>query len=423
MYLRRLALFLAVLPLCAQDRTGAIEQIDILATSHTDVGFTDQPSVTRELQKRFLDIALDACLRSASRPPGERYYWTAEATLTVFDWWNSASPERRAQLLQAVRGGQMDIGALSCNNTPFMEAQEWDKSVAWLPDELRRAVSPRTAIQDDVNGFPRAGAIRLLDRGITRLAMGINSDSGGRPFPAPGAFWWKMPDGRRMFVYLVQHYGTGYNLFEPKSWIMGTSPRAGNTFLRPPRPGEFFRTDEQSLRAAHRLCLEQLAKIEAGGYKLPHLIVSVTNQWRWDNDPPFTALVDFIGAWNRLGLKPVLRFTTASKALADLERQSGAQLPVHEGEWTDYWANGSMSAPREVAASRLAKRLLHAAQSEAWGPFDATARKQADQILRDLVLFDEHTWGSADSILLSDSLDTLAQFTEKSALAYQPMGR
>ncbi len=423
MFSKSVVFLMAVLPLAAQDRASAIEQIDILATSHTDVGYTDQPSVTRELQKRYLDIAIDACLRTSSLPAGQRFHWTAEATLTVLDWWNAAPAGRREEFLKAVRSGQLDIAALACNNTPFMDAQEWDKAVAWLPDALWKAVAPRVAMQDDVNGVPRAGALRLLDRGVSRLLTGINIDSGGRPFPAPTAFWWKMPDGRRMFVYLGQHYGSIYSYFEPKEWRMGPSPRAGNTFLRPPRPGEIYRADEQSVRAAHKRCLERLAKLEADGYKLPRLIVSATNEWRYDNDPPFPALAEFIAAWNRLGLKPALRFTTASQALVELEQMSGAQLPVYEGEWTDYWANGTASAPRELAAGRLAKRFLHAAQSEAWGPFDPGAQAQADQIVRDLVLFDEHTWGSADSVSLPDSLDSAAQLTEKAALAYMPMGR
>jgi len=419
----RLVVFLlAVAPLCAQTPSGVIEQIDIYTLSHTDVGYTDQPSVAREMHRRYLNVALDACLRTASRPAGERFHWTAESTIPVLDWWNSASPERRAQFLKAVGSGQIDVAALACNNTPFMNSEEWTKSAAWLPDDLWRAVQPRIAIQDDVNGFPRAGALSLLDRGVTHVLTGINSNNDG-PFPAPKAFWWKMPDDRRVFVYQAQQYGMGYYLFEPTEWRIWYSPTAGNTFFRPPRPGEIFRSDEQSVRNAHHLCLQGVAKIEAAGYKLPRLIVSVTNQWRWDNDPPFPALADFVSTWNRLGLKPSLRLITATQAVVEFEQAYGAQLPIYEGEWTDWWANGSASAPRELAASRLAKRSLRAAQSEAWGPFVESVQASADVILRDLVLFDEHTWGAADSVLLPDSLDTLGQFDEKGAYAYRAMGQ
>ena len=38
----------------------AIRRIYIIHFSHTDIGFTDMPGVCRELQSRYLDIALDA---------------------------------------------------------------------------------------------------------------------------------------------------------------------------------------------------------------------------------------------------------------------------------------------------------------------------------------------------------------------------
>ena len=85
--------------------------------------------------------------------------------------------------------------------------------------------------------------------------------------------------------------------------------------------------------------------MEAAGYKLPRLVMSATNQWRYDNDPPFPALAEFVAEWNRLKLTPALRFTTASVALTELEKISGASLLTYEGEWTDYWANGTAVRP------------------------------------------------------------------------------
>ena len=88
----------------------------------------------------------------------------------------------------------------------------------------------------------------------------------------------------------------------------------------------------------------------------------MTNEWRIDGDPPFPPLADFVAAWRRLGLKPTLRLTTVSKALKTLEQELGPTIPQFEGEWTDWWANGVASGPREVAASRLAKRTVAAAE-------------------------------------------------------------
>ncbi len=410
------ALCAAALPASAQQpSTGKVRHIDVIHHSHTDVGFTDIPSVCREHQVRFLDAALEACLRNRS------FHWTAEATVTVDAWWRAASPQRRDGMVRMVRSGQMDIMALPFNQAPFMDARQWRQALDWLPADVRRELNPQAAMQNDVNGFPRAGALLLLDRNIHHLLMGINPDMGGPPFRRPAAFYWKMPDGRRLFVWLGEHYGSAYGWFEPKGWQHG-QPKGATMTLRPPYAGDHLKTDEASLRAAQAQLQKKLAKLESDGYSFPRLILSYTNQWRYDNDPPFPPLAPFIDAWNKLGLQPPLRFTTATQAVRDMETAVSTAVPTHEGEFTDWWANGDASGPREVAASRVAKRFIAAAHSPVWGPPSPAVQQKTSEMLRDLCLFDEHTWGANISISQPYSLDTLAQYTEKSILAYKPMG-
>jgi len=346
----------------------AVREIEIVHFSHTDVGFTDHPIVCRELYRRYLDIALDAVRDSSGRPRGERFVWTAESALAVRDWWEAASPERRGQFLDAVRSGQLEVTALACNNTPFMNAAQWQTMVHWLPEEVWNAGRVQVGVQDDVNGFPRAGAKALLDRGIHRLFTGINEDNGGPPFRRPSAFWWKQPDGRRLFVWLNQGYGSGFDFFERAEWRRGPVPQASDTRYRPARAGDFLRNDEPSVRAAHERCVEMVRALERNGYRHEILTVSLTNQWRFDNDPPFPPIAAFVATWNRLGLMPALRLTTVADAMARMEKVLGPGAPEYSGEWTDWWANETASAPREVAASRAAKRLIDALQAPLWGP-------------------------------------------------------
>ncbi len=406
----------------ASEKRG-IQHIDLIHFSHTDFGFTDHPAVCRELQKRYLDIAVDAALATRDKPESTRFYWTAEGTVAVNDWWQSATPARREEFLKAVDSAQIDVAAAAMNNTPFMNGPQWHKMFHWLPEDLWQRVRPQVVLQDDVNGFPRAGAMEALNRGIHRLFMGINEDSGGAPFQRPSAFWWKMPDGRRMFVCLSYSYPTGYYFFEPAEWRRGPVVEAGDTRYRPPRAGDIFRSDEASVRKAHGHLLERLRSLETEGYRWPVLLLSTTNQWRIDNDPPLLLLVDFVAAWNRLGLKPTLRLTTASVAMKRLEDTIGAAIPEYQGEWTDWWANGTASAPREVAASRIAKRLLDACESPLWGTMSAGGRRTADELLENLCLFDEHTWGPSQSVAFPYALDSQAQLAEKAVLAYRSMSR
>jgi hypothetical protein len=389
--------------------------------THTDIGFTDHPLVCRRQQMRYLDIAIDAVLATSDAAPEAQFYWTAETTLAVDDWWRAASAERRHAFFEAVATGRLEIAALAMNQTPTLSAQQWQTTLHWLPDELWEKVHPRVAIQNDVNGFPRAGAVALLDRDVDMLLMGINSTNGGPPMQRPSAFWWQVPDGRKMFVWLGDHYVSGFYYLYPESWRRGPVPESTDTRYRPPRAGEIFACDEASVRAAHQHLLGRLTELEKSGYAYPSLVVSVTNEWRVDNDPPFPPIADFVATWQRLGLQPELHMSTVADALSRLRSEIGDDVPVYEGEWTDWWANGCASGPREVAASRRAKRLLAAALSPVWGPVDQRTKPAADEIYRDLCLFDEHTWGASDSIGQPHALDTWAQYNEKSRTAYEPM--
>ncbi len=398
-----------------------IQQVDLIHFSHTDYGFTDHPAVCRDMQRRYLDLALDAANASANAPEGTRFKWTAETTIAVNDWWQAASAERRDQFLQAVRAGQIEVSALPLNNTPFLNREQWHTMTHWLPEDLWKNLQPQTAVQNDVNGFPRAGARELLDRNIHFLFSGINSDSGGSPLPRLTAFWWKQPDGRRLFVWLSLSYGDGFFLFDPVEWRRGPVPLAADARYRPPRPGDILKSDEASVRAAHRRCVERLKQFERDGYRHSVVPVSMTSMWRYDNDPPFAPLADFAAAWNRLGLEPKLKLVTVTEAMKDLEKVAGPTAPEFAGEWTDWWANGTACAPREVAASRAAKRFLAAAQSPLWGPLPPSAQRTVEDLTKDLCLFDEHTWGSSMSVALPYSLDTQGQWNEKSRLAWRPM--
>jgi hypothetical protein len=398
-----------------------IQRLDLIHFSHTDYGFTDHPAVCRDMQRRYLDIALDAAQATSNAPEDQRFKWTAETTIAVNDWWQAANAARREEFLKVVRAGQIEVSALPLNNTPFLDAAQWHTMAHWLPEDLWQQLKPRTAVQNDVNGFPRAGAKALLDRGVRYLFSGINSDSGGPPMSRLTAFWWKQPDGRRLFVWLSLSYGDGFFLFDPVEWRRGPVPLAADARYRPPRPGDILKPDEASVRAAHRHCVERLKQFERDGYRHSVVPVSMTSMWRYDNDPPFPPLADFAAAWNKLGLQPRLRLVTVSEAMEDLEKVAGPTAPEYEGEWTDWWANGTACAPREVAASRAAKRSLAAAGSAVWGPLSTSAQRSIDEMTKDLCLFDEHTWGSSMSVALPYSLDSQGQWNEKARHAWRPM--
>jgi hypothetical protein len=98
--------------------------------------------------------------------------------VTVDDWWRKNTPERRQDLIRAIKTGRLEITALAMNQTPTLSAEEWQTTLHWLPEEVWNAAPPKTGIQNDVNGFPRAGAAALLNRNVNNLWMGINPTNG-----------------------------------------------------------------------------------------------------------------------------------------------------------------------------------------------------------------------------------------------------
>ena len=310
------------------------------------------------------------------------------------------------------------------NNTPFLNRQQWQKMLHWLPEDLWQRVRPKVAVQDDVNGFPRAGALALLDRGIHRLFTGINErqrrpavsrvrrPSGGRcPTAAGCSSTWAIAI-RRAMISSSRWNGVTGRCRRPATPAIGRRGPAISSAATRPRCARRTAICSNGFAAwrrkaiATRCCCSR-SPISGGS--------TTTRRFRrW----PIS--------WPRgtgLELKPTLRLTTAAVAMKRLEEEIGAQVPEYQGEWTDWWANGTASAPREVAASRIAKRLLEAAESPLWGQWNASGRRTVDELLRDLCLFDEHTWGSSNSVALPYSLDTQAQFNEKASLAFRPMAR
>lgn len=77
-------LFLVLMAFCfssfaqnAQD-SMPIKTIELVNFTHTDYGFTDNPIIAMDLQKRFIDIALDAVTETADSSENSKFYWSIE---------------------------------------------------------------------------------------------------------------------------------------------------------------------------------------------------------------------------------------------------------------------------------------------------------------------------------------------------------
>lgn len=397
----------------------SVEYIDIIHFCHTDYGFTDDPAIAEELHRKYLDIGIDAVLETVDDKQKPRFCWTAEALETVASWWKTATPQRRNDLLRAIKSGQLEVTAMPFNIHPFFDEELVDEMVNWIPDSLWNAFAPEVAIQHDVNGFPRAIVSKMQEKGVKYFWSGLNLHWGGIFHKPPYAFWWEMPNGKKVLVWLGMPYWEGYDFFAETQWRYAQRI-ASNTQFRAPRTGDMLKADEASVREAHKVCLAKIAKMQEEGYPYDFIVTSLTNQYRCDNDGPFPAFASFVAKWNELGLKPRLNFTTAKEAMKKIEKRIGDKISTLRGEWTDWWSFGLASSPRELSAARQARLYYKAAAAPVWGKMPKSGVEKVKSIKRDLCRYYEHTFGSWETDSDPFSLFNQSHLNTTNAYAFRP---
>lgn len=416
----------------------SIKTIAIVHHVHTDFGYTDHPQRAKLEHVKYIDRAIDYVLESADYPEGARFAWTQEQLYPLRQWWESAAEERKKRFFEALKTGRLEITGTPFNVTAFMDRDEWEVAMHWINDELWNACNIRSAMQIDVNGMHTAGMEMAYERGVRNLWIGPNFYLGVPPMPAPAAFWWQIAEGKKLFVWLNPAYNDGYQMFN-ENWRQGPVPNYADLRYRPPETGDIWASDEASILRAHEKCLKSVARMEGhpvdegdenfgftksklyGGYDYEVLPVSLTSQWRLDNDPPFYPVVDFVKKWNEMGLQPKLVLCTASQAMEMVRQERRDSLPTYSGQWIDWWANGNASAPMEFAWSREAKRTLRAAESEVFGQLTCQQKKTVRQIRENLCMYDEHTFGSWQSVSSPHSFANRSQAAEKNIYVYRAL--
>ena len=416
----------------------AIKTIAIVHHVHTDFGYTDHPQRAKLDHVTYLDQAIDYVLQSSHYPEGAKFAWTQEQLYPVRQWWQQASEERKEKFFEAIATGRLEITGTPFNVTAFLDREQWETAMHWIDDALWDACNIRSAMQIDINGMHTGGMEAAYDRGVRNFWIGPNFYLGVPPMPAPSAFYWQIAEGKKIFVWLNPAYNDGYQMFND-NWRQGPVPNYADLCYRPPEAGDIWASDEESVLKAYEKCRRSIARMEGhpedegdanfgftksklyGGYTHEVLPVSLTSQWRLDNDPPFYPIVDFVKKWNEMGLQPKLLLCTASQAMELVKEEQADTIPTYTGQWIDWWANGNASAPQEMAWSREAKRTLRAARSDVLGELTKEQKRTVRETLENLCMYDEHTFGSWQSVSNPYSFANRAQAAEKNIYVYRAL--
>jgi alpha-mannosidase len=124
--------------------------------------------------------------------------------------------------------------------------------------------------------------------------------------------------------------------------------------------------------------------------------------------------------WNEKYAYPKLIIATASEMCREFERRYGDKIPGARGDFTPYWEDGAGSSARETSMNRdAAERLVQA--ETLWAMLNPSKYPAEDfyKAWREVILYDEHTWGAHCSISQPDSDFTKAQWKIKQAFALE----
>lgn len=371
-----------------------IKEIYCMHHSHLDIGFTHPQPLLLKLQEDYIDQAIDLCVRTAAYPEESRFRWTCEASYPLVRWLRTATAERVGLLRELIQNGQFSVTALPMHTTPGCDAREFVQMLGGL-DDLRKTLGApiRTAVNHDINGQPWPLSQLLLDSGVDFYITGINIHFGGIPFPRPLVFKWQTPDRRELLTFLGEHY----SLFS-----------------------QFFYTCEADTKRMHEGVREYVGRLEENGYRKDYAFLTATNPPLFDNNCPDAELADLIRRYNAEGHEQIIRFVTPEILREKVRKDDAETAPVYRGDWTDYWNFGCASTARETRISRRAKELLKNAEL-------IETRCQSPSARYDLakaeswnssILYDEHTWGAAQSVTDPQEEEVVSQSVHKAETAY-----
>lgn len=371
-----------------------IKEILVLHHSHLDVGYTHSQPIVWELQREFIDHALELLDETAEWEDKSAPKWSIEATAQILKWLESADHKQIDRLKHYIAQKRIGLSGLEFNTTPLCTAEQLIKQLEPVK-QLRRLldVEIKAVNQHDVNGIPWTAVELLTSAGIELLIMAINLHLGGPAEKRPSVFRWQGASGAEIWVMNGAHY----TMFD-----------------------QLLYTWENSIQAMQEgldTYLEHLAKMD---YR--HDFIYLTTAAApvcWDNSPPSIDVARLIRTWNERGLQPGIRFITTNELLEKIKCLPPGQIETHRGDWTDFWNFGCASSAEVTKTNLHAKQKLYKADLlHAFSPVSKNHYHDlAAKTWRHLNLFDEHTWGSFNS-MDPDNFFSKAQFNMKDHSAY-----
>lgn len=363
-------------------------EVYLLHHSHVDIGYTHVQTEVEQKHWQYYKQVIDLARKTADYPAGSAFKWNVEVLWAVDSYLKQASQQEKQEFIEAVKKGWIGLDALYGNELTALCRPEELVRLLDYARMLRRLydVKIETAMITDVPGYTWGIVPILAKSGVKYFSVGPNrghrigytlSTWGDKPF------YWESPSGRDSILCWVA--GEGYSFFH--------SGRLDG--------GRLF---------------DYLKRL--GDSEYPYDMVQLRYSIGGDNGPPDPELSDFVKKWNEKYAYPKLVVATTAEMFKEFERRYADKIPKFSGDFTPYWEDGAGSSAAETATNREAAERLVQAET-LWAMLNPTEypAEQFQDAWRNVILYDEHTWGAHCSISQPESDFTKAQWKIKQAFA------
>jgi hypothetical protein len=358
-------------------------RIFVAPSVHTDIGYTDLQDRVATLHGENTAQALALVERFPA------FGWNLETAWQAEVYQECRSREDRERLFALAREGRVGIQASYLNMLTALCSHEELNRWLYYAASLKRkhGVPMESALITDVPTQAWSIPSTLAAAGIRYFATGINTTRGNTftKLMTGHPYWWEGPDGSRVLAYFAPGYahavGPLSSVQELQGWILAnTRHRADFPYDALFLYGAFG--DNQPMQGNIAATAQQWADT----YEFPKVIVGTNAEY--------------------------FRY---------MEQTYGDQLPTVRGDGGHYWEDGAASSAYETAINRRA----HETASAADALFAIANRLGAERppkgplsrLWRDILLYDEHTWGAWSSISDPDNPFSTGQWKIKAQFA------
>jgi alpha-mannosidase len=371
-------------------------EIFLVQHTHSDIGYTRPQTEILAEHLRYIDHALDFCDLTDDYPEAAQFRWTCETSWSVREYLANRPEEQVNRLLKRIREGRIEATGMFLNFSEIIDEPALVAQTKTLKMLKESGIDVTTAMQNDVNGIAWCLVDYFNHTDVRYLTMGLHGHRARLPFDKPTVFWWQSPAGNRLLAYRSEHYMHGNTLS-----LLG---------------------DQQEVFRAN--LSRYLTGLEDKDYPFDKISLQFSG-YITDNSPPSVEVCDIIREWNEKYEWPKLRSALAREFMVYMDEHYADEIPILEDAWPDWWTDGVGSSANETRVVRNTQ--VEVANSEAvlsmvrllGKEFPADIQEDIEEVYDNLLFYDEHTYGAAESVSDPLAQNSVNQWGMKSSYAWE----